>query len=69
MASKGYIPPIDGAKRGSTVDKFLQYRKRFQETIAHNGSLPATWFADHLKGANGGFNVPNNANVLGTTNH
>lgn len=68
MSSNGYVPPIGGAKRGSSVDKFLQYKRRFQETVAQHHTSSPTWFADYLKSTNSGFNAPSNANTLGTTN-
>lgn len=64
--ANGYVPPV-GATKSSAVDKFLQYRRKFQEALTyhHNPTSSPMWFKDATAGLNGA----NKQNALGTTNH
>lgn len=66
MGLNGYVPPV-GTSKGSPVDKFLQYKRRFQEATAyhHNPTSSPDWFQK----ATSGFYTPGKSNALGTTNH
>jgi len=63
--ANGYVPPV-GSTKGSAVDKFLQYRRKFQEAVPyhHNPTSSPDWF----KNATSGLYTPGTSNALGTTN-